>query len=398
MAINYVDTGFVLICTAMVIFMTFGVGLFYAGLVHRKNIISMLTLSFISLALVSLQWVFFGYTIAFGPDIGGIIGGLDHIGLAGVTMEGENLPELVFMVFQMAFAAITLAIVTSAVAERIKLSSFLIFGLAWTTLIYDPVAHWVWGGGWAQVIGVLDFAGGIAVHICAGFSALALAFVIGKRRGFGEYSLQPCNIPMTLIGGAILWFGWFGFNAGSALAVNSIAVNAFIVTNLAAAAGTFSYMFISWYKGKPSSLSMISGTIAGLGAITPAAGFVGPMAAVLIGAISGVLCYYALVFRMDQQWDESLDAWAIHGTGGLWGTIAVGIFATASVGGINGLIAGSGNQFILQLGGAFIVLAYSFIGTWILALVVDKVVGLRVSEEEEYVGLDISQHGETHRN
>ena len=397
MAINYVDTGFVLICTAMVIFMTFGVGLFYAGLVHRKNIISMLTLSFISFALVSLQWVFFGYTLSFGPDIGGIIGGLDHIGLSGVTMEGNNIPELVFMIFQMAFAAITLAIVTSAVAERIKLSSFLLLGLAWTTFIYDPVAHWIWGGGWAQTIGVLDFAGGITVHICAGFSALALAFVIGKRRGFGEYLLQPCNIPMTLIGGAILWFGWFGFNAGSALAVNNIAVNAFIVTNISAAAGTFSYMFIAWYKGKPSSLSMISGTIAGLGAITPAAGFVGPMEAVIIGTISGIICYFALIFRLEQKWDESLDAWAIHGTGGLWGTVSVGIFSTAAVGGINGLIAGSGHQLILQVGGAFIVLAYSFIGTWILALIVDKVIGLRVSEEEEYVGLDISQHGETHR-
>lgn len=398
MAINYIDTGFVLICTALVIFMTFGVGLFYAGLVHRKNVISMLTLSFISFALVSLQWVFFGYSLAFGHDIGGIIGGLEHIGLAGVTMEGKNLPELVFMIFQMTFAAITLAIITSAIAERIKLSAFIILGLAWTTIIYDPVAHWLWGGGWAQAIGILDFAGGIVVHICAGFSALALAFVIGKRKGFGEYSLQPCNIPMTLIGGAILWFGWFGFNSGSALAVNNIAVNAFIVTNIAAAAGTFSYMFISWYNGKPSSLSMISGTIAGLGAITPAAGFVGPMAAVIIGAISGILCYYALIFRLGQHWDESLDAWAIHGTGGLWGTIALGIFATSSIGGINGLIAGEGHQFILQMGGAFIVLAYSFIGTWILALIIDRIIGLRVSEEEEYVGLDISQHGETHRN
>lgn len=397
MGVNYVDTAFILICTALVIFMTFGVGLFYAGLVHRKNIISMLTLSFISYALVSLQWVFFGYSLSFGTDIGGIIGGPDHLFLAGTGLTGENLPELVFVMFQMAFAAITLAIVTSAVAERIKLSSFLVLGLAWTTLIYDPVAHWIWGGGWAQEIGILDFAGGITVHICAGFSALALAFVIGKRRGFGEYSLQPCNIPMTLIGGAILWFGWFGFNAGSALAVNDIAVNAFVVTNISAAAGTFSYMCVSWYKGKPSSLSMISGTIAGLGAITPAAGFVGPMEAVIIGAVSGVICYYALVFRLTQQWDESLDAWAIHGTGGLWGTIAVGIFATAAVGGINGLIAGDGHQLILQAGGAFIVLAYSFIGTWILALIVDKIIGLRVSEEEEYVGLDISQHGETHR-
>ena len=392
-----VNTAFVLICTSMVIFMTFGVGFFYAGLVHRKNIISMITLSFISFALISLQWFFFGYTLSFGTDIMGIIGAPDKIALMNVSLDGEDLPEMVFMVFQMAFAAITLAIVTSAAAERIKLSSFLIFGLIWSTFIYDPIAHWVWGGGWAQQMGVIDFAGGIVVHICAGFSALALAFVIGKRRGFGEYSLSPYNIPITLLGGAILWFGWFGFNAGSALAVNSIAINAFVVTNISAAAGTFSYMITSWYYGKPSSLSMISGTIAGLGAITPAAGFVGPLAAFFIGLISGVICYYALIFRLERQWDESLDAWAIHGSGGIWGTIAVGIFATATIGGVNGLIAGNPHQLITQAGGAFIILAYSFIGTWIIALIIDKLIGLRVKEEEEYVGLDISQHGETAR-
>lgn len=392
-----VNTAFVLICTAMVIFMTFGVGFFYAGLVHRKNIISMITLSFISFALISLQWFFFGYTLSFGTDIMGIIGAPDKIALMNVSLDGEDLPEMVFMVFQMAFAAITLAIVTSAAAERIKLSSFLIFGLIWSTFIYDPIAHWVWGGGWAQQMGVIDFAGGIVVHICAGFSALALAFVIGKRRGFGEYSLSPYNIPITLLGGAILWFGWFGFNAGSALAVNTIAINAFVVTNISAAAGTFSYMITSWYYGKPSSLSMISGTIAGLGAITPAAGFVGPLAAFFIGLISGVICYYALIFRLERQWDESLDAWAIHGSGGIWGTIAVGIFATATIGGVNGLIAGNPHQLITQAGGVFIILAYSFIGTWIIALIIDKLIGLRVKEEEEYVGLDISQHGETAR-
>lgn len=392
-----VDTAFVLICTTLVILMTFGVGFFYAGLVHRKNIISMITLSFISFALISLQWVFFGYSLAFGEDIMGIIGSLDKVGLMNVSLDGEGLPEMVFMVFQMAFAAITLAIVTSAVAERIRLSAFLIFGLAWATFIYDPVAHWVWGGGWAQQLGVIDFAGGIVVHICAGFSALALAFVIGKRRGFGEYSLSPYNIPITLLGGGLLWFGWFGFNAGSALAVNTVAVNAFVVTNISAAAGTFSYMATSWYYGKPSSLSMISGTIAGLGAITPAAGFVGPLEAFIIGTVSGIICYYALVFRLAREWDESLDAWAIHGTGGLWGTIAAGVFATAAIGGVNGLIAGNAQQVIIQAGGAFIILAYSFMGTWILALAIDKVIGLRVKEEEEYVGLDISQHGETAR-
>ncbi len=397
MAFNTVDTAFVLICTTLVIFMTFGVGFFYAGLVHRKNIISMVTLSFISFALVSLQWVFLGYSLSFGADIAGIIGSPDKICLNGVGYEGDGLPEMVFMIFQMSFSAITLAIVTSAVAERIKLSSFLVFGIVWTTLIYNPVAHWVWGGGWAQQMGAVDFAGGIVVHICAGFSALALAFVIGKRRGFGEYTLSPYNIPITLLGGAILWFGWFGFNAGSALGVNATAINAFVVTNISAAAGTFSYLAISWFYGKPSSLSMISGTIAGLGAITPAAGFVGPMEAVIIGLVSGILCYYALVFRLSQAWDESLDAWAIHGTAGLFGTISVGIFASATVGGINGLLHGSFQQLIWQAGAAFTILAYSFIGTWIIALIVDHIMGLRVSEEEEYVGLDISQHGETMR-
>ncbi len=392
-----INTAFVLICTTFVILMTFGVGFFYAGLVHRKNIISMITLSFISFALISLQWIFLGYTLSFGPDIAGVIGSPEKLALMHVGLDGDKIPEMVFMVFQMAFAAITLAIVTSAVAERIRLSSFLVFGLVWSTIIYDPVTHWVWGGGWAQKMGVLDFAGGIVVHICAGFSALALAFVIGKRRGFGEYTLSPYNIPITLLGGALLWFGWFGFNAGSALEVNMIAVNAFVVTNISAAAGTFSYMFTSWYYGKPSSLSMISGTIAGLGAITPAAGFVGPLEAFIIGTISGVLCYYALVFRLARQWDESLDAWAIHGTGGLWGTISAGIFATATIGGVNGLIAGNPEQLVTQAGAAFVILAYSFIGTWILALTIDKILGLRVKEEEEYVGLDISQHGETSR-
>lgn len=390
-----INSVFILICTALVILMTLGVGFFYGGLVRKKNLISMLTLSFVSVAVVSIQWVVVGYSLAFGPDIGGIIGGLDYFMLQGVGMSGEPVPDMLFMMFQLSFAAIALAIITSAVAERIKLSSFIIFGLLWTTLIYDPLAHWVWGGGWASCMGILDFAGGIVVHIGAGFGALALALVIGSRVGFGEQNLEPHNIPLTLLGGALLWFGWFGFNSGSALAMNEIAINAFVVTNISAAAGALSWMVGSWVCGRPSSLGMISGAIAGLGAITPAAGFVGPAPAICIGAISGLLCYKALLFRLEHNWDESLDAWAIHGVGGLWGTIAIGLFAVPAIGGISGLIVGGSTQIALQIFGALAAILFAFFGTFILAKAVDRVFGLRVTKDEEYVGLDISQHGET---
>ncbi len=395
MALDSGDTAFILICTALVMLMTPGVGFFYGGLVRRKNLISMVALSFVVFSIVTLQWVFFGYSLAFGPDISGIIGSFMFIGLEGVGTTGDGIPDLLFMVFQLVFAAVTLAIVTSAVAERVKLSAFIVFGLLWTTLIYDPIAHWIWGGGWAAQLGIVDFAGGIVVHISAGFSALALALVIGKRVGFGQYSMDPHNIPMTLLGGALLWFGWFGFNAGSALAANGLAVNAFVVTNISAASGALAWMGASWVRGKPSSLGMISGAIAGLGAITPAAGFVGPLAAIVIGMVSGVLCYYALLFRMRKGLDESLDAWAIHGVGGFWGTLSIGIFAIASIGGVSGLIAGVGEQFLLQAFGAVTVMVFSFAGTYIIARCVDALMGLRVSEDEEYVGLDISQHGES---
>ncbi|UUX93101.1 ammonium transporter [Methanoplanus endosymbiosus] len=389
-----INSGFVLICTAMVMLMTPGVGLFYAGLVRKKNLISMLTLSFISFALVTIQWVVIGYSLAFGPDVGGIIGSFDYFMLNGVGFNGEPIPDILFMAFQLVFAAITLAIITSAVAERIKLSSFIIFGLLWTTLIYDPLVHWVWGGGWLSQLGVLDFAGGITVHIGAGFGALALAFVIGNRLGFGDHTMEPHNITLTLIGGALLWFGWFGFNAGSALAVNEIAINAFIVTNISASAGALAWLGASWINGKPGSMGMISGAVAGLGAVTPAAGYVGPVSAIFIGIVSSMLCYGALLFRMDKGWDESLDAWAIHGVGGLWGTIALGIFAVPAIGGIAGVISGGYEQLGIQIFGAVVTVIFAFAGTYILAKIIDRIYGLRVSEEEEYVGLDISQHGE----
>ncbi|HUU75742.1 MAG TPA: ammonium transporter [Methanoregulaceae archaeon] len=396
MTLDTGTTAWLLIATALVMLMTPGVGFFYGGLVRRKNFISMVALAFIVFALISIQWILFGYSLAFGQDIGGFIGNLQYLGLEGIAAQAGDAgyPPLIFVAFQMVFAAIAMAIVTSGFAERVKLSSFIIFALLWTTLVYDPLAHWAWGGGWAGVFGSLDFAGGTVVHISSGFAALAVALVIGKRAGFGEYSMEPHNIPMTLLGAALLWFGWFGFNAGSALAADSLAANAFLVTNTSAAAGALSWLCASWLRGKPSSLGMVSGAVAGLVAITPAAGYVGVLPSIVIGAIAGVLCYAAMLWRLNRKMDESLDAWAVHGVGGLWGAIATGIFATVAIGGYSGLIEGNMQQFIANAVGAFAALIYAFVVTLILAKSVDMTLGLRVSEQEEYVGLDISQHGE----
>ncbi|MBN2109861.1 MAG: ammonium transporter [Methanosarcinaceae archaeon] len=395
MALDTGDTAFIIICTALVMLMTPGVGLFYGGMVRSKNLISMIAMSFIAFAVVSIQWVLFGYSLSFGTDISGFIGGLDFLGLNGVGLDGEGIPDMLFMVFQLVFAGVTLAILTSGVAERIKLSSFMVLGVLWTTFVYDPLAHWAWGGGWAGELGALDFAGGTVVHISSGFGALALAMVIGNRAGFGKYSMEAENISTTLLGGALLWFGWFGFNAGSALAADGLAVNALVVTNISAASGAITWMVASWAKGKPSSLGMISGAVAGLVAITPASGFVGPMHAILIGGFAGILCYSALLFRVRRGLDESLDAWAVHGMGGFWGAIATGIFASAAIGGVDGLIYGNVSQFLIQLLDASVAMVYAFVVTFILAKLVDRVMGIRVTEEEEYVGLNISQHGES---
>ena len=398
MAIDSGATAWILAATALVMIMTPGVGFFYGGLVRRKNLISMLALAFIAFALVSIQWVMIGYSLAFGTDIGGFIGNLEYMGLNNVGMEpgpySAAIPGLLYMVFQLVFAAVTVAIITSGFAERIKFSAFLIFGLLWTTIVYDPLAHWVWGGGWAAQFGALDFAGGTVVHISSGFAALALALVIGKRVGFGKYAMEPNNIPLTILGAALLWFGWFGFNAGSALGANGLAAQAFVTTNIAAAAGGLAWLLISWLNGKPSSLGFVSGAIAGLVAITPGCGYVTPMGALIIGAIGGSVCYGMLLLRMRKGLDESLDAWAIHGMGGLWGALATGIFAVAAVNGASGLIEGNVQQFIANATGAFAALIYAFVVTYVLAVVIDKTIGLRVTEEEEYVGLDISQHGE----
>ncbi len=385
--------------TALVMLMTPGVGFFYGGLVRKKNFISMITLSFLAFALVSIQWVLIGYSFSFGQDIGGVTGGPGFIGLNGVGLDtgSGGYPPLLFMIFQMTFAAVTVAIVTSGLAERVKLSSFILFSLLWTTLVYDPIAHWVWGGGWLAAIGVIDFAGGMVVHISAGFAALAIALVIGKRAGYGHYSMEPHNIPMTLLGAALLWFGWFGFNGGSALAADGIAVNAIVVTNTAAAAGALSWLAVSWLNGKPSSLGMVTGAVAGLGTITPAAGFVTPLTAILVGTIAGIICYKAMLWRIRSGMDESLDAWAVHGVGGFFGTVCAGIFATTAVSNYSGLLEGNIHQFTANSIGAVAVTVYAFVVTYIIALVIDRTLGLRVSEEEEYVGLDLSQHGESCR-
>jgi Amt family ammonium transporter len=385
-----------LLCsTALVMLMTPGVGFFYGGLVRKKNFISMVSLSFITFALVTIQWVVIGYTLAFGGTAP-VIGNLDFAGLSNVSFDSGTFayPPLLFMIFQLTFAAVTMAIVTSGMAERIKLSAFLIFALFWVTFVYSTVAHWVWGGGWLQSMGFVDFAGGAVVHITAGFAALALALVIGKRSGFGEYSMDPHNIPMTLLGAALLWFGWFGFNGGSALAANGLAVHAIVVTNISAATGALTWLFISWGRGMPSSVGMVSGVVAGLGAVTPACGYVTPMSGMVIGAVASGLCYYAMLWRIRKRMDESLDAWAVHGVGGLWGTIAVGIFAVASINGASGLIEGNTDLLVTQVIGAVTVMVFAFAVTFVLAWVINRLIGLRVSEEAEYVGLDLSQHGE----
>jgi len=396
MTFDSATTVWLMVSAALVMLMIPGVGLFYAGLVRRKNIISMIALSFVVLAVVSIFWMVIGYSLAFGPDIGGVIGNLDYAFLNGVGTDtgAKGYPPLGFMVFQLFFAAVTLTIITSGVAERVRLSSFIVFMLLWTTFVYCPIAHWAWGGGWAQSMGLLDFAGGTVVEICSGFSALAIALVIKSRAGFGKYSMEPYNIPLALIGAALLWFGWFGFNAGSALAVNGVAVIAFVNTNAAAAAGTLAWMGASWYHGKPSSLGMVSGAIAGMVAITPAAGYVTPMVSILIGIVAGLICYGAMLFRIKKGLDESLDAWAIHGIGGLWGTIATGIFAAMAVCGISGLVEGNTQQFMINGISALAALVFSFVITYIIASMIDRTMGLRVSSDEEYVGMDISQHGE----
>ena len=393
--INGADNAWVMISAALVLIMIPGVGLFYGGMVRKKNAISTIIFSFAIMGIISLQWILYGYTLAFGQDVGGLIGNLEYLGLIGVGMdakEGLHIPALTFMIFQAMFAIITVSLITGSYVERIKFSSFLVFSLVWATLVYDPIAHWVWGGGWLQQQGVLDFAGGIVVHISAGVSALAIAVVIGARRGFGTDPMEPHNIPTTVIGAALLWFGWFGFNAGSALAANGIAANAFVTTNTAAAAAATTWMLLSWRHRAPSALGIVTGAVAGLAAITPAAGFVPPLAAIPIGIVAAFASYYAILFvRGSKKVDDSLDVLACHGIGSTWGVLATGIFASI---GAAGLLYGNPGQLAVQFIAVVATWIYSFAITYGLARIIDAFMGLRVRDEEESVGLDLSQHGE----
>jgi Amt family ammonium transporter len=397
------DTTWILISSALVMLMTPGLALFYGGMVRRKNVLSTFMMSFALLGLIGILWVLYGYSLSFGPDAGGIIGKLDWIGLSGVGQEPSDIyastvPHLAFMVFQGMFAIITVALWTGGIVERTKFSAYLLLAVLWFTLVYCPVAHWVWGdGGWLANLGALDFAGGTVVHVSAGMSALALALLLGKRKGYTEGEpMEPHNIPMVVLGAGLLWFGWFGFNAGSALTSGGLASSAFVATNVSAAAAALAWMILAWIQRRPSALGLATGAVAGLVAITPAAGFVHPIAAIPIGAVASVVCYYCIVLRTKRGIDESLDVWAVHGMGGLWGAIATGIFASAAVNasGADGLLWGGFAQFGKQIVGVAAVGAFAFGMTWGLGRLVDVLIGLRVKEEEEVVGLDISQHGE----
>jgi len=401
--IDCAATAWVLVSSAMVMLMTPGVALFYGGMVRRKNFLSTMMMSFAALGLIGLLWVLYGYSLSFGPDRASIIGGLDFVLLAGVGQApsgvyATTIPHLAFMVFQGMFAIITVALITGAVVERIKFSALLVFSVLWMTFVYCPVAHWVWGdGGWLARLGALDFAGGTVVHIAAGVSALALASLLGPRRGFREGEpMEPGNIPMVAIGAGLLWFGWFGFNAGSALASGGLAASAFVATNISAATAAFVWMILSWLHQRPSLLGVATGAVAGLVAITPAAGFVSPIMGIPIGAGAAALCYYCMLFRMKRGIDESLDVWAVHGMGGTWGALATGIFASVAVNsaGADGLLYGNPGQLLLQLAGVAAVWVFALTVTWVLGKLVDLAMGLRVSVVEETVGLDISQHGE----
>ena len=401
-AINPGDTAWVLVSAALVLMMTPSLAFFYGGMVRKKNIVSTLNLSFILMGLISVQWVLFGYSLAFGGDLGGLIGGLGYIGLRGVDASPSSyaptVPHLAFAAFQMMFAIITPALITGTFVERIRFKTFLVFSLLWATFAYDPVCHWVWGeGGVLRSMGALDFAGGTVVHILAGFSALAFALAIGPRKGFGRVSFEPSNIPFTILGAGLLWMGWFGFNGGSALAANGLAVTAFVTTNTSAAAAALVWMGLSWRENKPSVLGIVTGAVVGLVAITPAAGFVTPLAAIVIGGLASVISYYGIkLMKQRLGLDESLDVFACHGLGGLTGALATGLFATKSVNpaGADGLFYGNPAQFGIQIVAALAAIVVGFVVTFVLAKLLHKAMGLRVTTSEEEVGLDISEHGE----
>jgi Amt family ammonium transporter len=401
--ISAADTVWVLLAAALVMLMTPGLAFFYGGLVRRKNILSILMQCFMMLCIISLQWVFCGYSLSFGPDLSSVIGSLEWSLLKNVGMGpsgyAPTVPHTAFVIFQMMFAVITPALIVGAFAERMRFSAFVVFSLLWTTLVYDPVTHWVWGkGGFLGAMGAVDFAGGIVVHINAGMAALAAVIVLGKRKGFPDAISPPHNLPVAVLGAGLLWFGWFGFNAGSALAANHVAVNAFMNTHIAGATAGLVWSILDWLKfGKPTTLGMITGAVAGLAAVTPGAGYVDLSGAVWIGLFSGIICWLAVTaLKAKYQYDDSLDAFGVHGVGGIWGTLAVGIWGTKAVNlaGVDGLIYGNPIQLWLQTKAVVITMLYSFVVSLVLFKVVDFVLGLRVNDHEEAIGLDLTQHRE----
>jgi Amt family ammonium transporter len=400
--INAGDTAWVIVATTLVLMMTPALGFFYGGMVRKKNALSTLNLSIITIGLISIQWILWGYTLAFGPTVGGLIGGLKFLGLSDVGAApnpdyAATIPHLAFAAYQMMFAIITPALITGTFVERVRFKTFLIFTLLWATLVYDPVAHWVWGvGGILRSLGALDFAGGTVVHITAGFSALAFALVIRRRQGYGSMAIEPHNIPYSVLGASLLWVGWFGFNGGSALAANGLAVTAVVNTNTAAATAGLVWMLLAWLDNKPSVLGIVTGAVVGLVAITPASGFVTPLVAIIVGAVAAPISYYAIKFRQKWGLDESLDVWACHGMGGATGALLTGLFATTAINsaGANGLFYGNPWQFVVQLIGVVASAVFAFGVTFVLVKLLGSTLGLSVSETEEVVGLDISEHGE----
>ncbi|KHM53037.1 ammonium transporter, Amt family [Anaerovibrio lipolyticus DSM 3074] len=399
--INTGDTAWVLISAALVFLMTPGLAFFYGGMVRSKNVLTTIMQSFFIVALISVEWVLIGYAMTFGADINGFIGALDKVGLVGVgynVLENGTIPELAFVAFQCMFAVITPALITGAFAERMKFAAFALFILLWAIFIYNPMAHWVWGGGFLAELGALDFAGGLVIHILSGVSGLTLCILLGKRAGYGRTAMIPHNLPMTVLGAALLWFGWFGFNAGSALGANELAANAFVTSQAAAAAATLSWVVTEWrISGKPTILGAASGCIAGLVAITPAAGFVAPLPSVIIGLVGGVVCYFAVaVLKEKLGYDDALDAFGVHGIGGMWGALATGIWATTEINpdGANGLFYGESHLFIAQLISIVVAVVLAVVGTTILYKLVTLVTEARASEAEELTGLDIIEHGE----
>ena len=404
MRIDTGDTTWILVSTALVMLMTPGLALFYGGMVRQKNVLGTIMLSFVALGVVTVQWVLIGYSLAFGPDIKGLIGGLQWVGLQGVGLTpnpdyAATVPHQAFMMFQMMFAIITPALISGAFAERFKFSTYLVFVLLWSTLVYAPLAHWVWGvGGWLRSLGALDFAGGLVVHISSGVSALAAAIIIGKRKGHGHEHMPPHNLTMTLLGATLLWFGWFGFNGGSALASGALATSAFLITHIAAATATLSWIFVEWkLRGKPTLLGAASGAVAGLVAITPASGFVGPLAALFIGLCAGALCYFGVNIKNHFGFDDSLDAVGVHGVGGIFGALATGLFASTAINaaGADGAFFGNPSLLLIQLLSVVVAVVYAFSVTWVILKILDRTMGVRVPIEEEVEGLDLSQHGES---